>query len=161
MAKLADYGTFDYMRIASYKIPAETQNTLLGFLSFPIVEQTILDDGISINVYEKSFFGKRHKGFITLRYIDNKQADISQFYSSDGSAPPENCEILIGLEFMCAYQRYNVSAHAQIYDLGYSRKQILSYGLLMDNITAHEESWHRLMREQLLEFAIAGVTATT
>jgi len=151
MAKLVDYGILDYEDIADYKIPVETIDTMLGLLAFPIIEETINDDGITINVYEKSFWGKKHRGYISLKHIDDIQADITKFNYDDGSVAPENSEILIGLDFSCVYTEIYVRAHVKTYALGRPRKQILSYGVVIDNLNSKDQLWRKLSMEQLEE----------
>lgn len=151
MANLTDYGVLDYEEIADYKIPVETIDTMIGLLSFPIVEESINDSSITIRVFEKSLWSKKEKGYISLKYIDDAQADISKFNYDNNEPIPKFSEILLGLEFSSVYNEYYVHSHFQTYDLGSPRKQVISYGVLIHNIDVKYDVVGQLHLEKLQE----------
>lgn len=149
MAILSDFGTLDYDQIADYKTSIETIDTMLGMLSFPLVEESVNGNGITISVFEKSLFGKKGRGYISFSYIEDTQADTTKFIYENGEPAPKSAEVLLGLEFSCVYNEYYVPSQVQTYKLGTNRKQILSYGVLMQNIEAKYNAVSQLHLEQI------------
>ncbi|MDB5287337.1 MAG: hypothetical protein JWR05_2286 [Mucilaginibacter sp.] len=159
MAKLYEYGSLDYDQITDYNNDIKTYDAILGFQCFPVVEEKNIDDGITISVFEKSFWGKKPKGYITLRFIEDAQLDttkgdieesmvkIAEFnkgYYVEESLPQEFSKKLIGFEFYSEYEKYYVPSLLHTYELGIPRKLIVSYGLLTHHLNVRYDSIGRL-----------------
>lgn len=164
MASLADFGELDYEKLTDGNIDKETIDTIIGMLSFATTEERINRDGKTISVFEKSFWGKKPKGYITLSYIDDAKLDttredieqyiaqISEFnqsYYSEDFVIPKFSDLLIGFEFSSSYERINVPEIFKTYELGKPRKQIISHGLIMHNIHVEHNVWGQLQLEEL------------
>lgn len=148
MAKLVDYGSLNYSLLDDYKEPEAAIQTITGLLSFPIVETETYDDGIVINVFEKTLFGKKHRGYLSLLYIDDFRADTNKFIFSPGTPAPNFLDMLIGLEFKCKYTSYFVQEQLWSYELGESRRQLISYGLIKNLIDMKSGAHNEIVNEQ-------------
>jgi hypothetical protein len=131
MASLAKFGVLDYEKITNSNIDKEIIDTIIGMLSFSTIEERINRDGKTFSVFEKAFWSKKPKGYITLSYIDDAKLDttredieqyieqISEFnegYYTEDFVIPKFSDLLIGFEFNSPYTQINIPEMFKTYE---------------------------------------------
>jgi hypothetical protein len=151
MAKLAEYGVLDYDQMTDYETYTDTIDTLLAVLSFPVIEEKINDDGIIISLFEKSFWGKKPKGYLSLKYIEDAQLDITKNNIEDSIAKIAefNEEYYAEDEPIHEFSKILICIDAQIHNLSRPRKRVISYGFLMHNVNLKYNAIGQLHLEEM------------
>ena len=149
MALLKDYGDIDYNVLLNKDTYSDATATLIGILNFQIVTEKSNEKGFLLEVYEKSFWGKKEKGYLSFKFIEDQRADTSRFKLPNGNTPPF-CDILLGFEFSSVYKKIYVNGNFIPYELGSARKQVLSYGIFINHLKIFHESFCNLYNEKLM-----------
>ncbi|MET3980671.1 hypothetical protein ABIB62_003275 [Mucilaginibacter sp. UYP25] len=161
MTFISGYGnikpiTFTYY---PYKTTIETISALL--LLYPLVEEEHSTHGLIIKLYQKSFFGKKQKGFIKLEYLPGGHIDSSKKIDDEGNPFPPYTDILLGMEYSAAHTYIYWTEQSRNFSIASPQKQILSYGLLIENIKFYKEISNKLDLEIMVEASSSAWGSST
>lgn len=148
MALVSDYGgikpsLFDYQ---PYKTTIETISALL--LLYSIIEEEFSVHGVTLHFFQKSIFGKKQKGFLQLEYLTGNHIDATKRFDVDGRPMAAYTDLLIGMYYGSAYNSVNWSEQYRTLSMQSPEKQILSYGILLENIDGQITAIRTLQAEE-------------
>jgi hypothetical protein len=152
MAFLSEYdGTKpDILTYQPYKQTIETISALL--LLYPIIVEEWVTEGVTIYFYQKSFWGKKQKGYLKLEYLTGKHStEISPYKEADNTLPAYS-DLLIGIAFGSVYTSVNWPQQHRNLTISSPPKQVLSYGIMIENIRFAQE----VIGKMELEILAAG-----
>lgn len=152
MALVSEYGGIK-PSIITFEPYKQTIETITGlFLLYPIIEEEYLRDGIIYHFFKKSFWGKKQLGYLKMEYLPGKHTDTSLKEDSNGNPLPPYTDIVIGFEYGSEHKSVTTERF-QLYNLQSPEKQVLSYGILLENIGVQNTVFRKLQAE---EFNSAG-----
>lgn len=153
MATLSEYGGIK-PSIITFKPYKETIETISGLLLlYPIVEEEYLSDGIVYHFFKKGFWGKKQMGYLKIEYLPGKHTDTELTVYEDGTPLPPYTDIVIGVEYGSQYNSVNWMEQSRTFDLKSPHRQVLSVGILFQNLEAEKQVFRTLQAE---EFNNAG-----
>lgn len=140
MAFPSDYGGIkpSVLTYEPYKATIETISALL--LLYPICELEYSLHGVTYHFFEKTFWGKKQKGFLQMEYLPGKHGDSSYRLDDNGNPFPAYMDLFIGIYYGSEYASVQWSEQFRKLIMQSPEKQVLSYGKLLENITARRDA---------------------
>lgn len=148
MAFLSEFGNVNYPEIFDYDYHVKAMNTLAGMQLFQMVEDIVDSSSMTIIGYEKSLFTKKQKGWVKLTFVQDAKVDISLYKPEREVKLPAYSDILLGFDCWSVYNSIR-GEHYQTYDLAPSRKQVISYGMLMHCIQLQIDAYDQIGLDEL------------
>lgn len=158
MPQLTEYENLNLDQIFDFNINKSAIESVLGILLFPVINEEITETGFKIigSEVKKSFWGNKtqEKGHIKFQYLKTIESDLSDLiYHGYGepSSLPEHANILLAFEFNSEYSKYHsFEKHCfPGHEMGKSRKEILSYGVLNNIIQEQTKAYNDIQLNYL------------
>lgn len=148
MATLNDYGTIDYNVVSDPDALYDAITSIIGICSFPITEENFELDSITMLGYVKGFWSKKLKAYVRLEFIKDAKLDVNLLVLQESQSVPDHANMLFALTVETEIEKFNVPGIAKTFELGKSRKQILSYGMMIQKIETNHKGFTEM---QLIE----------
>lgn len=151
MALISDYDGIkpSIITYQPYQQTVDTISTLI--LLYPLFEEVFTKDGLEIHFYKKSLWSKKQKGFLKLEYLPGVHTDTTIKLDESGNPYPPYVDLLFGMAYWSEDVSANWTEQSRILSISSPPKQILSYGLLIENIKVAKRAILQLKLEKMDE----------
>lgn len=149
MAFFKDYGQINYSQILDYDSSFAAVQSIIGICSFPIVEENLGRESTTLLGYEKGFWSKKLKAYVQMELITDAHLDFKLIELEGLEVIPERAEMLIGISVESDFEKFTVPGITKPFTMGKPRKQLLSYGRIMQIIDSQDNIYSELKLAEL------------